>query len=123
MELENLAIAPLVPLLPANKELIGKSGAIHSALSMKFGPDADIFAGDIHISDLVIYEKDQKYPLILWKFADILQLRYKSQKSRQASSNSLSIDELIVDSPILQFEINEEGFSNFRRLFTKPASE
>jgi hypothetical protein len=45
-------------LLPANKELIGKSGAINSALTMKFGHDADIFTGDIHISDLAILEKD-----------------------------------------------------------------
>ena len=123
LELENLAIAPLVALLPANKELIGKSGAINSALTMKFGPEADIFAGDIHISDLTVLEKDQKYPLILWKMADIRQFEYKSLKSKQAPINSLSIDELIVDSPMLQFEINEEGFSNFRRLFAKPASE
>lgn len=123
LELENLAIAPLVALLPANKELIGKSGAIHSALTMKFGPEADIFAGDIHISDLTVLEKDQKYPLIVWKMADIRQFEYKSLKSKQASSSSLSIDELIIDSPTLQFEINEEGFSNFRRLFAKPASE
>lgn len=122
LELENLAIAPLVALLPANKELIGKSGAINSALTMKFGPEADIFAGDIHISDLTVLEKDQKYPLIVWKMADIRQFEYKSLKSKQASSSSLSIDELIVDSPTLQFEINEDGFSNFRRLFAKPAS-
>jgi len=123
LELKNLAIAPLVALLPANKELIGKGGAINSALTMKFGPEADIFAGDIHISDLTVLEKDQKYPLILWKMADIRQFEYKNLKSKQAPSNSLSIDELIVDSPTLQFEINEEGFSNFRRLFAKPTSE
>lgn len=123
LELENLATAPLIALLPANKELIGKSGAMNSALTMKFGPDADIVAGDIHISDLTILEKDQKYPLIMWKMADIRQFEYKSLKSKQVPSNNLSIDELIVDSPTLQFEINEEGFSNFRRLFSKPASE
>ena len=123
LELEKLAIAPLVALLPANKELIGRSGVINSALTMKIGPEADIFAGDLHISDLVVLEKDQKYPLILWKMADIRQFEYKSLKSKQASTNSLLIDDLIIDSPTLQFEINEEGFSNFRRLFAKPASE
>ncbi|BDT75423.1 hypothetical protein PKF022_10880 [Polynucleobacter sp. KF022] len=123
LELENLATAPLIALLPANKELIGKSGAMNSTLTMKFGPDADIFAGDIHISDLAVLEKDQKYPLIVWKMADIRQFEYKSLKSKQAPTNSLSINELIVDSPTLQFEINEDGFSNFRRLFSKPASE
>ena len=123
LDLENLATAPLIALLPANKELIGKSGALNSALTVKFGPEADVVVGDLHISDLVVLEKDQKHPLILWKMADIRQLEYKSLKSKQATSNSLSIDELIVDSPTLQFEINEEGFSNFRRLFAKPVSE
>lgn len=123
LELENLAIAPLIALLPANKELVGKSGAMNSTLALKFGPDADVVTGDIHISDLAILEKDQKYPLILWKMADVREFEYKSLKSKQAPSNSLSIDELIVDSPILQFEIDEEGFSNFRRLFSKPSAE
>lgn len=123
LELENLAIAPLIALLPANSELIGKSGAMNATLSLKFGPDADVVAGDIHISDLAILEKDQKHPLILWKMADIRQFEYKRLKSKEASNNSLSINELIVDSPSLQFEINEEGFSNFRRLFAKPLAE
>ena len=123
LDLENLATAPLIALLPANKELIGKSGALNSALTVKFGQEADIVAGDLHISDLAILEKDQKHPLMLWKMADIRQFEYKSLKSKRATSNGLSIDELIVDSPTLQFEINEEGFSNFRRLFSKPSAE
>ena len=123
LELENLAIAPLIALLPANKELTSKSGVVNSALTMKLGSDVNIVAGDIHLADLMVLEKDQKYPLILWKMADIRQLEYKSLKSKQVSSNSLTIDELIIDSPTLQFEINEEGFSNFRRLFAKPTAE
>ena len=123
VEIQNLAIAPIIPLLPANKELIAKGGAINADLAVKFGGGTDTVNGDIHIADLSILEKGQKYPLVVWKMADIRQFEYKSVKSKQVSSNSLSIDELIVDSPTLQFEINEEGFSNFRRLFSKPATE
>jgi acyl-CoA synthetase (AMP-forming)/AMP-acid ligase II len=55
--------------------------------------------------------------------ADIRQFEYKSVKSKQVASNSLVIDELVIDSPTLQFEINKEGFSNFRRLFAKPTTD
>lgn len=120
VDIQNLAIAPIIPLLPANKELVGKGGAINAELAVKFGGTADSVSGDIHIADLSILEKGQKYPLVVWKMADIRQFEYKSLKSKQAINNSLAIDELIVDSPTLQFEINEEGFSNFRRLFSKP---
>nr|WP_255532107.1 DUF748 domain-containing protein [Polynucleobacter parvulilacunae] len=123
VSIQNLALAPIIPLLPANKGLIGTSGAINADLSMKFGADADHVAGDIHIADLAILEKGQKNPLIVWKMADIRQLEYKSLKSKKAASNSLSMDELVIDAPVLQFEIDEEGFSNFRRLFSKPQAD
>ncbi|MBU3603457.1 DUF748 domain-containing protein [Polynucleobacter sp. AP-Kaivos-20-H2] len=123
VKIEGLAIAPIIALVPANKELIGKSGAVNADLVVKFGGGVDSVSGDIHVSDLAILEKGQKYPLIVWKVADIRQLEYKSVKSKQSSSNSLAIDELIINAPTLQFEINEEGFSNFRRLFSKPTTE
>ena len=121
LEIKNLVIAPIIALLPANKELIGKSGLMNAELTLKLGGDADTVAGDIQIMDLAILEKGQKNPLIVWKNADIRQLQYKLAKSKQIARNSLAIDELIIDAPTLQFEINEEGFSNFRRLFSKSA--
>jgi hypothetical protein len=123
LEIQNLAIAPLIPLLPANKELIGQSGAINADLAMKFGVDADSVAGDIHVSDLAVVEKGQKIPLMLWRMAYIRQLEYKRSKTQKNSDSSLSINEIILERPVLQFEINEEGYSNFRRLFSKPPSD
>lgn len=123
LEIQNLAIAPMIPLLPTNKTLIGKSGAINAELSVKLEGDTDVVGGDIHISDLTIQEKDQKQALIVWKMADIRQLEFKSIKSKQATENSLAISELTIDGPTLQFEINVDGFSNFRRLFAKPEAE
>ena len=122
VEIKDLAIAPMIALLPANKELIAQSGLLNAELALKFGGAADMVTGDVHIADLAILEKGQKTPLIVWKMADMRQFEYKVSKLKQVAGNSLSIDELIVDTPILQFEINEEGFSNFRRLFAKPAS-
>ncbi|MBU3564181.1 DUF748 domain-containing protein [Polynucleobacter sp. Tro8-14-1] len=123
LEIHNLATAPIVALLPANKELIGTSGLMNADLIVKIGGETDLVTGDIHIADLAILEKGQKNPLIVWKMADIRQFEYQSVKSKQGSNNSLSIDELAIDAPTLQFEINEEGFSNFRRLFAKSAVE
>ncbi|QWE07888.1 DUF748 domain-containing protein [Polynucleobacter ibericus] len=123
LDIQDLAMAPLIPLLPANKELIAQSGLMNAELAVKFGGDTDAVTGDIHIADLAILEKGQKTPLIVWKMADILQLEYKSLKSKHTTINSLSINELTVNSPTLQFEINEEGFSNFRRLFAKQESQ
>jgi hypothetical protein len=43
--------------------------------------------------------------------------------SSKNAGPSLSIDELSVSQPALQFEIDEKGFSNFRRLFAKQEGE
>ncbi|QWD59282.1 DUF748 domain-containing protein [Polynucleobacter sp. MWH-UH35A] len=123
VEIHDLAATPIIPLLPANKELVGNGGVINSELAVKLGSDIDTVSGDIHIANLSIFEKGQKYPLVVWKMADIHRFEYKSVKSKQTASHGLSIDELTVDAPTLQFEINEEGFSNFRRLFSKSDSQ
>jgi len=123
LEVTNLSMLPIVALLPANRELIGKSGLMNAVLTMKFSGDADVVAGDIHLADMAILEKGQLTPLIIWKMADIRQFEYKSLKSKQASNSMLSIDELIIDAPTMQFEIDERGFSNFRRLFSRPTTE
>jgi len=122
LTIQDLSLAPLIPLLPANKELSGKSGLLNAELVVKIADDANVVSGNIQVSDVAILEKGQKIPLIFWRAADIRQLEYKMPKSKPVSSHSLAINELLVDGPVLQFEINEEGFSNFRRLFSKPTA-
>ena len=123
LEIKNLAISPLIALLPANKELVGKSGFINAQLAVKLGGDADVVTGDIHLEDVVVVEKGQQIPLMTWKGADMNQLEYKLVKTAKQSVRNLFIDEIILDHPVLQFEMNEEGYSNFRRLFSKPQLE
>jgi hypothetical protein len=48
---------------------------------------------------------------------DIKQLLYKRSKD---GSSALAIDELNLNQPLLRFEIDAQGYSNFRRLFAKP---
>jgi hypothetical protein len=122
--IENLSIAPIVSLLPANKDLLANSGLMNADLAVKLGADADIISGDIRLLDLAVTEKGDKTPLISWKAADIRQLEYKLTKSsNRQTGSSLVIDELLVDRPALRFEINDEGLSNFRRLFSKPQND
>ncbi|WP_231970033.1 DUF748 domain-containing protein [Polynucleobacter necessarius] len=123
VEIQNLSMAPIISLLPANKELVGESGVMNAGLTVGIGGSADVVSGDIHISDLSVLEKGQKTPLIVWKMADVRKLEYRSLKSKQRSSNALAIDEIVINAPTLQFEVNEDGFSNFRRLFSKPAAD
>ena len=124
IQIENLPLAPLIAMLPANKELTAQSGLLNANLTVKLGTDANLISGDVRLVDLAVTEKGEKIPLITWKAADIHQLEYKLMKSvQQQASSSLTIDELIVDHPALRFEINEAGLSNFRRLFSKPVSD
>ena len=123
LQLKNLATSPLIALLPANKELQGKSGLLNADLVVEFGGDADVVTGNIQLADLAILEKGQKTPLMTWKSADIRQLEYKLAKTTMHAQSNLSVDEIILDHPVLQFEISEDGYSNFRRLFSKPQSD
>jgi Domain of Unknown Function (DUF748) len=122
--IENLSLVPIVAMLPANKDLLANSGVMNADLTVKLGADAGMISGDIRLLDLAVAEKGEKIPLISWKAADIRQLEYKpSKSSNQQTGSSLVIDELLVDRPALRFEINDEGLSNFRRLFSKPQSD
>ncbi len=124
INIENISLAPIVSMLPANKELIAQSGLMNANLTVKLGADADVISGDVHLLDVVVTEKGENPPLILWKAAELRQLEYKLSKSaNQSSGTGLTIDELLVDRPVLRFEMNEEGLSNFRRLFSKPQSD
>lgn len=124
INIENISLAPIVSMLPANKELTAQSGLMNANLTVKLGADADVISGDVHLLDVVVAEKGEKSPLILWKAAALRQLEYKLSKSvNQSSGTDLTIDELLVDRPVLRFEMNEEGLSNFRRLFSKPQSD
>jgi len=121
IKVENIALAPIVGMLPANKELTAKSGLMNADLLVKLGVDDSIISGDLHVIDLAVTEKGDKTPLISWKAADIRQLEYRLPKSSKAQSgSSLAIAQLDVEHPALRFEINDEGLSNFRRLFSKP---
>jgi hypothetical protein len=120
VQVENLSIAPFIGLLPVNKELQAKGGVIQSTLDIGLMSDETKVSGDLHLLDLDILEQGQKQSLIKWKSGDMNQFIYRSTKR---SGSSFGADEISVYQPALQFEIDDKGFSNFRRLFSKPSSQ
>ncbi|MGV0963555.1 MAG: DUF748 domain-containing protein [Polynucleobacter sp.] len=120
VQVHDLSIAPVVGLLPANKELEAKGGVIQSTLDIVLKGDDLTVSGDLHLLDLDLLEQGQKQSLIKWKSGDLNQFIYRSSKQ---SGSSFFADEISVHQPALQFEIDDKGFSNFRRLFSKPSAE
>jgi len=119
VNIENIATGPLIALLPANKELLGVSGALKADLAVKVGGDAEVVSGDLHFLNVSVIEKGEKTPLVNWESANILHFEYKGSNKAGVKTSALSIDEVVIDRPSLRFEINEQGLSNFRRLFSK----
>ena len=78
IQIENISLAPLIAMLPANKELTAQSGLLNANLTVKLGTDANLISGDVRLVDLAVTEKGEKIPLITWKAADIHQLEYLS---------------------------------------------
>ena len=123
VKLANLKAAPWINLLPANKELLANSGEINAELSIKQSNDSSAIAGNAQINKLSVIEKGEKTPLIVWDLADIRQFEYKVAGNGAKQVSSLSIDEVLLEHPTLRFEINPQGLSNFRRLFSKSSED
>lgn len=119
VKLQNLKAAPWIALLPANKELIANSGEINAELSIKLSNESKSVSGNAQLNKVSVHEKGEKTPLIDWDLADIRQFEYKTTGNRAKQASTLSVDEVILEHPILRFEINAQGLSNFRRLFSK----
>ncbi len=118
IQVENLALEPFIPLLPANHELKAKSGTLQSEAVIEIKGDDVFITGDLHLNDLDIWESGQQQALITWKAGDVNQFTFKHST---ALGSRLGVEQLILSRPMLRFEIDEKGFSNFRRLFTKPS--
>lgn len=123
IKIENIAATPLISFLPANKELTGTSGILNAELTVKLDHDADLFSGNAQLTNLTVQEKGENTPLITWDSAQIRQFEYKTNKRNGIQSSGLIMDEVVIEHPVLRFEINAQGLSNFRRLFSKQALE
>lgn len=115
----NLAITPIVTLLPANSPLNATSGVMNGKLQYQSRNTLWSTTGDLQFLDVEITEGKPRQPFIKWKKADVKQIDLRKLAS---GNTAFSIDELIFDKPDFLYDIDEQGFSNIRRMFAKPAS-
>jgi hypothetical protein len=115
----NLAITPIVTLLPANSSLNATSGIMNGKLQYQSRNTLWSTTGDLQLLDVEITEGKPRQPFIKWKKADVKQIDLRKLAS---GNTAFSIDELIFDKPDFLYDIDEQGFSNIRRMFAKPAS-
>ncbi|WP_367227312.1 DUF748 domain-containing protein, partial [Polynucleobacter sp. 35-46-11] len=108
VQIDNISITPFVTLLPANTEILTQGGVIQSVIDVSLKDDALSISGDLHLLGLDLLEQGQKQSVVKWNSGDVSRFVYQSSKN---SGASLSIDELSVSQPALQFEIDEKGFS------------
>ena len=116
IQLEQLPLIPLMSFLPSNKPLVMQSGVLNGSLQFASEPSAWSIKGNFLIPELFVRESNVTAPLLAWKEAKAEQLQFK--KFNDGRSH-LSVHELLLLQPEIQYEINEKGFSNFRRLFMK----
>ena len=116
IQLEQLPLIPWLPFLPSNKPLVMQSGAVNGTLQFASELSAWSIKGDLIFPDLYVRESSATTPLLSWKEAGLAQMQFK--KFNDGRSH-LSVHELVLVQPQIQYEINEKGFSNFRRLFMK----
>jgi hypothetical protein len=116
IQLEQLPLISLMSFLPSNKPLVMQSGILNGSLQFSLEPSAWSIKGDLLVPDLFVRESNVTTPLLAWKEAKVEQLQFK--KFNDGRSH-LSVHELALLEPQIQYEINEKGFSNFRRLFMK----
>ena len=116
IQLEQLPLTPLMPFLPSNKPLEMQSGTLNGTLQFALDPEAWSIKGDLLLPSVFVSESSATTPLLAWKEAKVEQLQFK--KFNDGRSH-LSVHELALLQPEIQYEVNEKGFSNFRRLFMK----
>lgn len=116
IQLEQLPLAPWLPFLPSNKPLVMQGGVLNGSLQFALEPSAWSIKGDLVFPDLYLREPNATTPLLAWKEAKVEQLKFKKYDDGRSH---LAMHELALLQPQIQYEVNEKGFSNFRRLFMK----
>lgn len=116
IQLEQLPLTPLMPFLPSNKPLEMQSGNLNGTVQFALDPAVWSIKGDLLVPNLFVREPSMTTPLLAWKEAKVEQLQFKKFNDGRSQ---LSIHELALLQPEIEYEINERGFSNFRRLFMK----
>jgi len=115
--IDNLSITPIVTLLPANKPLQTNSGVMAGKLQYQTRQGLWSTVGELSLKNIEITEGKPRQAFMKWRQADLKQIDLRKLAS---GKTSLTIDEVLFDQPDFKYELDEQGFSNIRRMFAKP---
>jgi hypothetical protein len=76
-------------------------------------------SGDLSLKNFEITEGKPRQAFMKWHQADFKQIDLRRLAS---GKTSLTIDEILFDQPDFKYDLDEQGFSNIRRMFAKPVS-
>ncbi len=119
IEIDNLPIRPWLSLAPSYQRLESQSGTIKGAFGVKQNADALMVDGDIQFDQLDIRVSGSNDPLLAWRTTSLSRLQLLLPRAKD-KAGSLTMNEILVDSPKIRFMIDAQHQSNFRSLFSKP---
>jgi len=117
--IDNLSVAPMITLLPANNPLQTNSGVMAGKLQYQTRQGLWSTSGDLSLKNFEITEGKPRQAFMKWHQADFKQIDLRRLAS---GKTSLTIDEILFDQPDFKYDLDEQGFSNIRRMFAKPVS-
>ncbi|MEY3718092.1 MAG: hypothetical protein RL727_13 [Pseudomonadota bacterium] len=117
--IDNLSVAPMITLLPANNPLQTNSGVMAGKLQYQTRQGLWSTSGDLSLKNFEITEGKPRQAFMKWRQADFKQIDLRRLAS---GKTSLTIDEILFDQPDFKYDLDEQGFSNIRRMFAKPVS-
>jgi hypothetical protein len=115
--IDNLSVTPIVTLLPANNPLQTNSGVIAGKLQYQTRQGLWSTVGELSLKNIEITEGKPRQAFMKWRQADLKQIDLRKLAS---GKTSLTIDEILFDQPDFKYDLDEQGFSNIRRMFSKP---
>lgn len=115
--IDNLSVTPIVTLLPANNPLQTNSGVMAGKLEYQTRQGLWSTVGELSLKNIEITEGKPRQAFMKWRQADLKQIDLRKLAS---GKTSLTIDEILFDQPDFKYDLDEQGFSNIRRMFSKP---
>ncbi|NDH55944.1 MAG: DUF748 domain-containing protein, partial [Burkholderiaceae bacterium] len=112
--IDNLSVAPMITLLPANNPLQTNSGVMAGKLQYQTRQGLWSTSGDLSLKNFEITEGKPRQAFMKWHQADFKQIDLRRLAS---GKTSLTIDEILFDQPDFKYDLDEQGFSNIRRMF------
>lgn len=115
-DIKNIALEPLIVLLPANRTLKTHSGDVSGIWKVSLSGSEWQTHADLDFNNVLIYEPDQKEELLGWENAKIRGL----DVSGGGATTNLIVQDIALTNPSGRFIMYEDRTSNFRRLFSDP---